>query len=270
MKERYYSISARILYARLHDSTLKLPDKVISFYEHSMKAFQTLNYNPDAEQRKRKQIDAAFRRSNDSLLQERTIMKELKVLEVTIRKTTAKGSKFLSNILDAPGSSSPGAGPFEIDQKPFQGKQKQVKQQLPDSSIVTDASSGGEIYPVVAADIKKPKGRPRKNAAMEAPLSPPEGLGYVSAKPFVDPFASAVALRSAQISAPLHALGPNWETMRKAKEMIQGLRVSERPIASVRVLPVYHSLLRETAELLEIAKEVDEAEKRAKMLPHHN
>jgi DNA methyltransferase 1-associated protein 1 len=256
MKERYYSISTRILFARLHDASLKFPEKILAFYEQSMKAFQSLNYNPDAEQRKRKQIDAAFRRSNESLSQERAIMKELKAIEVTIRKTAAKGGKFLSNILETPDSSSPLTGSLEYDQKPI----------VP---TLLDANTGSASVPVVVADLKKTKGRPRKSVAVEGPLLAETGAQLPS-KPYVDPFTSAVALRSAQVSAPLNAPGPNLATMRKAKEMIQGLRISERPIPTSRVLPVYHSLLRETSELIELAKEVDEAEKKVKMLPPKN
>ena len=115
--------------------------------------YANFQYKHDVDQRRRRQLDAAFRRPNEVLARERELIRELRVLEAQIKKVQARGVGALgAKAMAAAGgrgaaAAAAAAAPMADDVKPAGGAA--AADSAPSAAI--DFKRGPRAPPVVVA-----------------------------------------------------------------------------------------------------------------------
>ena len=111
LKSRYYNVVSKTLYTRRQRN---YASRSHADAAHSaFKEYEGYKYQPEEEQRRRKQLDAAFRRNNDELAEERRLLKELQLVEASIKKLESvlvKGRKPVAALSSSLASGGGGEG----------------------------------------------------------------------------------------------------------------------------------------------------------------
>ena len=95
MKLRFYTVTTRVIAARMRNPNFVAPSRGIRNADSiaALAPYAGYSYKPDAEQRRRRQLDAAFRRTNESIGEERDLLRELKAVELAMKKLVGGGGK---------------------------------------------------------------------------------------------------------------------------------------------------------------------------------
>jgi hypothetical protein len=269
MKLRFYTVTTRIINARMRDKTEAVRASV-----QPVMVYHSYSYKPEWEQKRRKQLDASFKRTNEALAQERELLKELRAIQNQIRKLQARSAK----------QSAPAKTPSASGDGMQVENDASVKPELSDQfepgviGIPASLSAYPPLFPNAAslsitnlAMKNHPPhipGLSRQSAAEDVGPSGGMGAARRTLRPATagapgavekDPF-RGVTLRSSQLAAPLEGFPADSKSGERVNAFLRELHVPDKPLAAAQVMPVYRQLKRESEHMIIVAKAVEEAE----------
>jgi len=277
MKLRFYTVTTRIIAHRIRSK-----DEVVKSSVSGVRMYENFAYKAEAELKRRKILDAIFRRSNESLAHVRDYLRELRAVQAAVKKLASKPRRPGAPLPTLGGVSGAGGGGSGGAMSPLtatalavtatKGKggrvaagavASQPPPLFPTAGALTVANlavkkrgptfPGAAFQPYSAAGVTSDGG-----AVPPPPINPATGLplDYDAIAAF-----TGVALRSSQIAAPLEGTTLPSKTHERVKRfMREQLGLADRPMAAVQVFAVHRQLRREVEYMLTLARAVEAEE----------
>lgn len=247
MKQRFYTVTARVITHRL-----KNKDEAMRSMLPQFKQYESFSYRSETEQKRRRALDSVFRRSNEAIHSERELLKELRAIQTQIQKLGSKAGG--SKAARAAAPSPLAAAADDVAAGAGGGYRKKVAI----TGVATAAGAYPPLFPTAAA-LTVANLAVKKHAPVVPTASPsgdaPTDFDAIRA------FATPVALRSAQLAAPLEGHSTTSKSDDRARRVMrEHLNVPERPLPSVQVFAAHRQLRRETEYMLSLARMVEAEE----------
>jgi hypothetical protein len=273
MKLRFYTVTTRIIAHRMRSK-----DEMVRNTVMPVRGYENFAYKAEAEVKRRKILDAIFRRSNESLGHVRDYLRELRAVQAAVKKLAAKPRRPGAPLPTLGGVSGGGGGgggamsPLAATALAVAGAKGKAARLAAGAVAVQPPPLFPTAGALTVANLAVKKRGPTFPGAAFQPFSAPgvpsEGgptplppINNVTGLPLDYDAISAftgVALRSAQIAAPLEGTTLPSKTHDRVKRFMRDqLGLADRPMAAVQVFAAHRQLRREVEYMLSLARAVE-------------